>query len=228
MHQLPEAVRTEFQRGNFVVKRSVMKFSQVDPDQVMEWINGTGKKGGGIIGITKTTSALCRWTLSYNLRSHIAAETHAMFNQGPGSVRVHNEANQSRQNRDNDDEAALLLVFQRCKVFSSGSPGTLQNLATKDLATEAIQNSLLFAKQLGQEVNIFVDKRMIVPDQADKPDVPIHAPLHSVWSNAKTFTSLYEVVKDSKDKDKRTILKADRNVLLLPTRQIEQSTCRLS
>jgi hypothetical protein len=33
-----------------------------------------------------------------------------MFNQGPGSVRVHNEANQSRQNWDNDDEAALLLV----------------------------------------------------------------------------------------------------------------------
>jgi hypothetical protein len=89
MHQLPEAVRTEFQKGNFVVKRSVMKYSQVDPDQAMEWINGTGKKGGGIIGITKTISALCRWTLLYNLRPHIAAETHAMLNPGPGSVRVH-------------------------------------------------------------------------------------------------------------------------------------------
>jgi hypothetical protein len=43
-------------------------------------------------------------------------------------------------------------------VFSSGSPGTLQNFATKDLATEAIQNSLLCAKQLGQEVNIFVER----------------------------------------------------------------------
>jgi hypothetical protein len=95
-----------------------MKFSQVDPDQAMEWINGTWKEGGGVIGIRKTTSALCRWTLLYNMRSHIAAETHAVFNQGPGSVRVHNEANKSRQNRDNDDEAALLLVFQRCKVFS--------------------------------------------------------------------------------------------------------------
>jgi hypothetical protein len=49
-------------------------------------------------------------------------------------------------------------------------------------------------------VNIFVDKRMVVPDQADKPDVPTHAPLHR--SNVKTFTSLYEVVRDSKDKDK--------------------------
>ena len=166
MHQLPEAVQTEFQKGKFVVKRSVLKFNQVEPDQAMEWINGTGKKAGGIIGITKTTSALCRWTLSYNLRSHIAAETHAMFNQGPCSVSVHNEATQSRQNRDNNDEAALLLVFQRLKVFEAGSPDTLQNLFTKDLATEAIQNSLLFAKQLGQEeVNTFVDKRMIVPDQ---------------------------------------------------------------
>jgi hypothetical protein len=52
---------------------------------------------------------------------------------------------------------------------------------------------------------------MIVPDQDKKPDVPIHSPLHR--NNAKTFTSLYEVVKESKDKDKRTILKADRNVL---------------
>ena len=72
-------------------------FCQVDPDQAMEWINGTGKKGGWIIGITKTTSALCRWTLSYNLRSHISAETHAMFNHSPGSIRVHNEATKSRR-----------------------------------------------------------------------------------------------------------------------------------
>lgn len=212
MHQLPEPVLSEFQRGNFVVKRSAQKFNQVDPDQAMEWINGTGKKGGGIIGITKRTSALCRWTLSYNLRSHIAAETHAMYNNSPGSIRVHNEATKSRQKRDNDDEIALLSVFQGFKVFASVSPESLQNLATKDLATEAIQNSLLCAKELGQgEVNTFVQERMIVPGEGEKPDVPIHATLHR--SNAKTFASLYEVVKDTKDKDKTTILKADRNVL---------------
>ena len=50
---------------------------------------------------------------------------------------------------------------------------------------------------------------MIVPDQGEKPDVPIHAPLHR--SNAETFASLYEGVKDTKDKDKKTILKADRS-----------------
>ena len=76
MHKLPEPVLSEFKRVNFVVKRSAHKFSQVDPDQDMEWIHGTGKKGGGIIGITKTTSALCRWTLSFNLIYHITELTH--------------------------------------------------------------------------------------------------------------------------------------------------------
>ena len=36
MHPIPEPVLSEFKRGNFVVKRSPHKFSQVDPDQAME------------------------------------------------------------------------------------------------------------------------------------------------------------------------------------------------
>ncbi len=91
MHQLPTAVLSEFEKGNFVVKRSVRKFNQVDPDQAQEWLNGVGKKGGGIVGITKTSSALCRWTLSYNLRSHIAAATYAMYQMRSGENPLHNE-----------------------------------------------------------------------------------------------------------------------------------------
>ena len=135
MHQLPEPVLSEFKRGNFVVKRSAHKFSQLDPDQAMEWINGTGKKGGGIIGITITTSALCRWTLSFNLRSHIAELTHEMYSLYRGNTHLHNEATKSRQKRDNDDESSLMSTFLGFSVFSSVShPATLQNLFTKDLA----------------------------------------------------------------------------------------------
>ena len=64
MQQLPAGVEAEFQLGNFVVKRSAQRFSQVDPDQSQEWLNGTGKKGGGIVGITKTPTALSRWAVS--------------------------------------------------------------------------------------------------------------------------------------------------------------------
>ena len=138
MHQLPEPVISEFKRGNFVVKRFAHKFSHVG--QAMEWINGTGKKGGGIIGITMTTSTQCRLTLSFNLKSHIAELTHDMYSLYHGRTDLHNEATKSRQKRDNDHESSLMSTFLGFSVLSSVShPATLQNLVTKDLATEVIQ-----------------------------------------------------------------------------------------
>ena len=64
MLQLPQPVLIEFQRGNFVVKRSKMKFNQVDPDQAQEWFNCTGKTGSEIVGLTKTPRGLSRWEWS--------------------------------------------------------------------------------------------------------------------------------------------------------------------
>jgi hypothetical protein len=213
MNQLPEAVLTEFQKGNFVVKRSPRRFSQVDPDQAMEWINSTGKRGGGIVGITKTTSALCRWTLSFNLRSHIAEQTHQLYRLSHGGTDHHNEATKSRQKRDNDDENDLLTTLLGYSVFSPVShPDTLQNIATKDLATQPIQDSLLHAKELGMnEVEGFAQDRLVTAEGFDKPAVSIHDPLRR--NNAPTFATLYEVAKQTKEKDKKEVLKADRNIL---------------
>ena len=72
MNHLPPEVLQEFQNGNFVVKESQRRFNQVDPDHSQEWLNGTGKKSGGIVGITRTITALSRWALSFNLRSYIS------------------------------------------------------------------------------------------------------------------------------------------------------------
>ena len=212
MQQLPESVLREFHKGNFVVKRSTTKFSQVDPDQAMEWINGTGKKVGGIVGITKTTSALSRWALTYNLRMQITDETYAMFHHSINCTQSHKEMTVARQSRDHRDETALVDSFNQFKMFQSTSPELLQNLVTKDLATEEIKMSLLHAKVLGQEkVATFTEERMIVPDQSDKPKLSLYEPLKK--NQTKTFASLFEVVKNDKEKDKQTILKLDRNVL---------------
>lgn len=213
MSKLPKAVLTEFQKGNFVVKRSPKSFSQVDPDQAMEWINGAGKRGGGIVGITKTTSAVCRWLLSFNLRSHIAEETHQLYKLSHGSTDHHNEWTKSRQKRDNDEENSLLTTLRGYSVFPSVShPDTLQNIATKDLATEQIQDSLLHAKELGlEEVEKFVHDRLVTVQGFEKPAVSINDPLRR--NNAPTFATLYEVAKQTKEKDKKEVLKADRNIL---------------
>ena len=45
-----------------------------------------------------------------------------------------------------------------------------------------------------------------------KPKLPIQKPIKR--DNALTFEGLYDIVKDSKQKDKRVVLKEDRNIVL--------------
>ena len=60
MEQLPAEVLEEFKKGNFVVKWSEGEFNEVSADHSLEWLKGIGKRGGGMVGITKTSSALTR------------------------------------------------------------------------------------------------------------------------------------------------------------------------
>lgn len=79
MQQLPVTVpevSQQFEAGNFGVKRSGRPFSQIATDQALEHVNRTGKVAGGI---TRTDSALDRWSLTYNERSHLAESTHLML-----------------------------------------------------------------------------------------------------------------------------------------------------
>ena len=85
-------------------------------------------------------------------------------------------------------------------------------MATKDLATEAIQRALLRAGELGQQqLETFVQDRLVGTEPDGQPKISIHDTL--VKNKAPTLSSLYDVVGDSKEKDKKTILKADRNIL---------------
>ena len=97
MKQLPQQVQIKFDKGNWIVKDFSQRFNQVDPDQSQEWLNGTGKRGGGIVGITRMTAALCRWTLSFNLRAHIAALTRKMYHVKDNDEITCNESNPSRK-----------------------------------------------------------------------------------------------------------------------------------
>ena len=111
----------------------------------------------------------------------------------------------ARLKRDNDDEDALLTTLRRFDVFvNNGQCVLLKNVATRDIATDAIQSSLLRARELGQQqVDTFVQERLVGTEPRGKPRIPIHQTL--VKNNALTLSSLYDVVKDSKEKDKKII-----------------------
>lgn len=51
------------------------RYDHISADQSMEWLNVTGKKSVGLVGITRIVSSLSRWTLTYNLRTVIAYQT---------------------------------------------------------------------------------------------------------------------------------------------------------
>ena len=83
--------------------------------------------------MTKTPSAVSRWALSRNQRSHIAAQTSAMFDIHHDDHLIHKESAKEGQKHDNEAENALHSTLQKFAVFSSQTNGTLQNIATKDL-----------------------------------------------------------------------------------------------
>ena len=63
-----------------------------------------------------------------------------------------NELTPARMRRDHNDECQVLQCLQRFKVFSTNSHiDTLHNIATMDLATEDIKESLVNAKRLDQK-----------------------------------------------------------------------------
>ncbi|CAH3166947.1 unnamed protein product [Porites lobata] len=178
-----------------------------------EWLNGTGNRGGGIVGITRTTAALCRWTLSYNLRAHIAALTREMYHIDDDDHITCNESNPSRDRRDNDDEKKVIELLHQANIFNVNQqadvPKRLQNMVTKDLATTQIEESLLKASSLGQKkLDTFVKERLMFPKE-DENRKKLRDPLPK--NKALTFVSLYEAEK--KEREKSAAIKADRTIL---------------
>jgi hypothetical protein len=160
--QLPAEILQEFRAGNFVVKQSNAKYNQVDPDQSQEWLNATGKKGGGIVGITRTPTALSRWSLSYNLRFHISYLTTNMFHVNPEDLMNHKEATKSRQKLDSKSEDLLFRVLTNFGMFNfTNESEHLLSIATKDKATDVIKESPLNARKIGQkQLEHFVKDRL--------------------------------------------------------------------
>ena len=211
MSDLPQEVLHEFQEGNFVVKRTDRQFNQVSADQSTEWLNATGKKSGGLIGITRISSAINRWALSFNLRNVISSQTAMMLGLTPDDEEdeyTHNECSKTRMERDDSDEGRIVVSLQQHGVFQDG-PDTLRNIMNNDLVTPEIQDSLLSAELLGHEqMQVFVARRLCEPSDSDQ-HLNLKSPIHK--NRAKTFSSLYEVVQPCRGK--QDTIKVDRNIL---------------
>ena len=211
MAKLPPDIMREFQQGNSVVMHTNRRFNQVSPDHITEWLSVTGKKSGGLVGITKVASSLSRWTLSYNLRTLISSHTKQMFHvtmDGDDDVYTHTERTNGRGIKDDGDEARMATYLKQHGVFHN-KVDTLQNIINNDLVTVSIEESLLGAECLGKKkLNEFVEKSIcLVPDNDQHVDLKV--PVRK--NKAVTFASLYTGVQDVKGK--QSTIKMNRNIL---------------
>ena len=189
MNQLPQEVEDEFRAGNFVVKASQLSFNQVDPDHVQEWLNGTCKNSGGIIGITKTPSALNRWSLSFTLHTKVVQDTYQLFGLTLDESLQHKEGNHSQRLRDTKDEDSLVRCLTQYGFLRADRPG---QVLEKDQTTAVITESLLQAESLGQkQLEQFVSERFSVGVVA--PTKNIHDTLTK--NKPLTMVSIYDELK---------------------------------
>lgn len=192
MHQLPSIVQTAFESGDFVVKKTDAKFNHVAADHAQEWLVGTSKDSGGIIGVTNKESALQRWALSFHWRTEITNKTFSMYGLTP-KINKHIEENPGRRKRDICDENTLLKYLHHLKVLSPDTiADQLQNAATKDVATKEIEVSLLTAYEEGRKSSIEFVKTRLILQENDETTVSYNHKISKV--NARTMADLLKPI----------------------------------
>lgn len=192
MKQLPDIVKTAFECGDFVVKKTNAKFNHVAADHAQEWLVGTSKDSGGIVGVTNKESTLQRWALSFHWRTEITNKTFSMYGLTP-KINKHIEENPGRRKRDISDENTILKYLVHLKVLASdNSLDQLQNVATKDVATNEIQVSILGAYDEGRKTAIAFVKERLILQENESTTISFNQTISKV--NALTMADLYRPV----------------------------------
>ena len=125
---------------------------------------------------------------------------------------IHKESAKERQKHDNEAENALHSKLLKFGVFSSQTNGTLQNIATKDLATPE-------ARSLGvTQLERFVERKLLSADREDEEREREEGAEENFLdpipkNNPPTFANLYNVKSAATSSVKRKILHADRSIL---------------
>ena len=222
-------VHREFTLGNFVVKTSCNKFSQLPVDQALEHINKIGKTKGGLVGITRLANARDKWCLTFNDKANLVESTRLM-DEMHKTDREHDrkDLQKTRIQRDEEDVCKLVVQLQKSNVFNNSED--LLSLVNNDIASEAIKTSLLSVESKGSDlVREFVLKRLFSLSFFDR----------LTRCKILTFASMFKVklkvdpssiVKADRDLFRRLLVAADagRDIKLREVLQYELSPILLS
>ena len=170
------------------------------------------KKSSGIIGITKTVSALTRWSLSFTLRAKVCEDTQQLFGLTHDQSLKHKESGKSRMQKDLKDEENIVETLRKYKFLNEDQCNreVLENIITKDQSTTDITESLLQAKSIGQsQLENFVAERFPQQTENDNEKKKFYDPL--VKNKPQTMSNMYLVSSGNEPKGKPS--KIDRSIM---------------
>ncbi|KAK4885392.1 hypothetical protein RN001_001663 [Aquatica leii] len=152
-------VYQEFCDGIFVVKRLNGGFNRISVDQALEHVNKTSKDAGGIVGLTKNSTRLDEWYLSFNEIGRMV-QTFTVSLKLDCCISSQN-IETGKQRMIVDEQTALKLVdqFLKFNVFNSTTE-VLTSISTKEVYPKILELFRLNAKQTGENALKYFVKNM--------------------------------------------------------------------
>ena len=156
MMNLPQAVNSAFEKGQFSVRQKPGKFNGVWCDMATEKTVIKDSKGcGGIVGITHRKSALIRWSLTRHILADFTSEMKTRSGCEQDKCIEHEETKPTALKRDEEQVNTLLnhVLEKMTDPFNIDlHPPGLINISTGMHAPKDIQTSLTAVVDEGEKM----------------------------------------------------------------------------
>ena len=215
----------EFQRGNWVVKKSASPFCALGSDEALEHQNRALKVTGGLVGITQNPNALARYFLSATHLNAICDETEAMT---IGSLSTgdhkHHRSGASAVNIQDKAISKLHEEFERVGNPFLFHEEELVNISSKAVFSDEIKKDVNRVETLGTQLqNNFKSERLtegkisiwepikrnklkLCSSAARKVRVKISNTVTELTTDRSLFARLMIVTRSQRELDLRQIL----------------------
>lgn len=143
-------VSEEFNRGGFVVHKSLRAFSSITLDHAHEQANASVKGDGGAVGLTENPNALLRWMVAGPERAGVTQEFEDSVPSVTKEERRHHEQVPGVQLLFKKDVASLVSAFEEAGNPFEENSKYLIALASKVIASNAVTQTVQNVVAIGR------------------------------------------------------------------------------
>ena len=143
-------VSEEFNRGGFVVHKSLRAFSSITLDHAHEQANASVKGDGGAVGLTENPNALLRWMVAGPERAGVTQEFEDSVPSVTKEERRHHEQVPGVRLLFKKDVASLVSAFKEAGNPFEEDSKYLIALASKVIASNAVTQTVQNVVAIGR------------------------------------------------------------------------------